>query len=395
MLTHATYDTSSAECRPACAVPIMVGQPNLPGLEELVGLIREVFEHRWLSNRGRLLRRLEDELSRMLDARHVIAVVNATTAIQLVARACGLTGEVVVPSFTFSATAQALTWIGLTPVFADIDPATATLTAATVEPVLSPRTSAILAVNLWGNVCPVEELAALADRHGVKLIIDSAQALGVTYHGRPVGVFGSAEVFSLHATKIVHACEGGLVVTNDDRLAATVRVMHSFGTDPSGVVSTIGTNAKMHEISAAMALAVLPSLGEVIEDNRHKHQLYRRCLTGVLGISLREPSPGTGSNYHYVVIEVDASTAGVTRDQVHEQLAARGIYTKAYFAPGCHMLPPYRCAPHLHTPRPVPYTEALAARVLCLPTGPAVTDTDVRTVTDAIAAIVAPVGRVA
>lgn len=394
-MTHAQHDTSSPECRPACAVPIMVGQPNLPVLDELIGLIGEAFEYRWLSNRGRLVRRLEEEVSRMLDARHVIAVVNATTAIQLVARACGLAGEVVVPSFTFSATAQALTWVGLTPVFADVDPATGTLTAATVEPVLSERTSAIVAVNLWGNVCPVDELAELAHRYGVRLIIDSAQALGVTYHGRPVGVFGAAEVFSLHATKIVHACEGGLVVTNDDTIAATVRAMHSFGADASGAVTTIGTNAKMHEISAAMALAVLPSLGEVIEGNRHKYELYRRCLTEVAGVSVREPSAGTGSNYHYVVIEVDASAAGVTRDQMHDQLAARGIYTKPYFAPGCHVLPPYRSAPHIHTPRPLPNTEALAARVLCLPTGPAVTDTEVRTVADAVAAIVSAVGRVA
>lgn len=387
--------TDSADDGLAFTEPIMVGRPNLPQLDVLTALIREALDNGWLSNQGPLLRRLEHKLGAVLGAAHVIAVVNATTAIQLVAKACELAGEVVVPSFTFPATAQAFTWIGLTPVFADIELNSATVTAATVEPLITDRTSAICAVATWGNVGPLEELSALASDYGIPLILDSAQALGVTYHGRQVGTFGTAEVISLHATKIVSACEGGLVVTNDDAIAERVRAMRSFGTNPSGKFTTVGTNAKMHEISAAMALAVLPSLGPVIAANRRKHTLYREYLTGVSGVVVREPSDGTASNYHYVVIEVDSAVAGIGRDELCERLAARNIHTKPYFAPGCHALEPYRTESAIHSPKPLPNTESLAARVLCLPTGPAVTDTDVASVAHTIASIVALAGRAA
>lgn len=377
--------TQTAPPGPA-STPVVLGRPNLPRVNDFTELIREAFSNQWLSNCGPLVRRLEDQLRELLEVRNVIAVVNATTAIQLLAKACRLGGEVVVPAFTFPATAQALTWIGLTPVFADVDPATATLTAATVEPLLNDRTSAIVAVNLWGNVGPIEELKQLARSAGVPLILDAAQALGVQYQGRCPAVLADAGVLSLHATKIVSACEGGLVVTDDDELAAQVRAMHNFGTTHGRVVS-IGTNAKMHEVSAAMALSVLPTLPQVIADNRRKHLLYRELLAELAGISIREPSAGTHSNYHYVVAEVEVGQGGVSRDRLQKRLQKNNIHTKAYFAPGCHVLPPYCERPRVHSPQPLPGTEALAARVLCLPTGPGVSDADIGRVCDAISEI--------
>jgi dTDP-4-amino-4,6-dideoxygalactose transaminase len=296
---------------------------------------------------------------------------NATVALEIVIRALGLTGEVIVPSFTFVATAHALQWQEITPIFCDIDPRTHNLDPARVERMLTPRTSGIIGVHLWGRACDVGALSELAARRGLKLLFDAAHAFGCSHGGRMIGGFGDAEVFSFHATKFFNSFEGGAVVTNDDGLAERIRLMKNFGFAGYDNVVYIGTNGKMSEVSAAMGLTGLESLDEFIDVNRRNYERYRQELEGVPGVSLLAYDEGERCNYQYVVLEIDEAGAGVTRDQLMEVLWAENVLARRYFYPGNHRMEPYRS----YFPNAgllLPETERLAGRVLVLPTGTAV-----------------------
>ena len=313
-------------------------------------------------------RRLAD----LLEVDYCVATSSATVGLQLVARALGLSGEVVMPSFTFVGTAHSLAWLGITPVFADIDPSTHNLDPAAAERALTSRTSAILAVHLWGCACDVDALGEIAAQHDIPLVLDAAHALGCTYRGRPIGGFGRAEVFSFHATKVAGAGEGGAVTTSDPELARRVRLMRNFGFSGYDRVTSLGTNAKMHELSAAMGLTSLDSLEQFIAVNRYNHEQYARELEDVPGIRIVPYLPGERQNYHYVVAEVTGSSL---RDTLIGALHAENVLARRYFAPGCHRMEPYR-----GTPVRLPATEVLSDRVLVLPTGTAITDQDIATI---------------
>ena len=362
---------------PAFDTPLHVGRPNLGDRARLDARIDEMFERRWLSNNGPFVQEFEERLQEITGAEHCIAMCNGTIALEVVVRALGLSGEVIVPSFTFVATAHALRWHGITPVFADADPDTHNLDPAAVEPLITPRTTAIVGVHLWGRGCDTDALEALARRHDLRLVFDAAHAFGASHDGRMIGRFGDAEIFSFHATKFVNAFEGGAVATDDAALAERVRLMNNFGFAGQDNVRTLGTNGKMSEMSAAMGLTSLESMDEIVAANRRNYHAYRRALKDIPGLHVSPYDEEERCNYQYVIVEVDEETCGLSRDDLVEVLSAENVLARRYFYPGCHRMEPY-CTEHPEVGERLPVTERLSNRLLALPTGTTVGQGDVK-----------------
>lgn len=368
---------------PSFAAPLHVGRPNITDQARFSELVEGLLERRWLTNDGPLVRELEERVAAHVGVRHCVATCNGTVALEIAIRALGLTGEVIVPSYTFIATAHALHWQGLTPVFADIDPRTHTLDPEAVQRAITPRTSGILGVHLWGRAAPVDDLQAIADEHGLPLLFDAAHAFSSTHRQRKIGRFGRAEVFSFHATKFFHSLEGGAIVTDDDDLAETMRLMRNFGFANEDEVIHPGTNGKMTEVCAAMGLANLPHVDRVREINRENHTAYTEALAEVPGVEVMQYDEAEDNNYQYVVLEVD-SRVGPSRDEMLRTLRAEKVLARRYFWPGCHNMMPYREL-YPDAASTLAQTEAVADRVLVLPTGDSVSVDDIEVIADILA----------
>lgn len=349
---------------PAFAEPVHVGRPNIGSREAFMQLAGEMFDRRWLSNHGPLVQQFEERIAQYLGVKHCVAMCNGTIALEIAIRALGMSGEVIVPSYTFIATAHALHWQGITPVFADIDPVTHNLDPDAVRSMITPRTSGIIGVHLWGRPAPVEALQAIADERGISLMFDSAHAFGCSDSGRRLGNFGRCEVFSFHATKVFNTFEGGAAVTNDDELAETMRLMRNFGFSGYDNVIHPGTNGKMPEVNAAMGLVNLDSLSAFVERNRINYSEYQRLLRGIDGVRLLPFDEANDPNYQYIVVQV----APELRDRIIAALHGERILARKYFWPGCHRMQPYRTlAPNAGLL--LPETEKVAAEVIVLPNG--------------------------
>jgi dTDP-4-amino-4,6-dideoxygalactose transaminase len=352
---------------PAFDDPLHVGRPNMGDRDAFMRHVGDIFDRRWLSNDGPLVQEFERRVADHLDVKHCVAMCNGTIALEIAIRALGLEGEVIVPAYTFVATAHALQWQGITPVFADIDPATHTLSPEAVRKMITPRTTGIIGVHLWGRAAPVEALEAVAAEHGLELMFDAAHAFTCTHGGRKIGNFGRCEVMSFHATKFFNSFEGGAVVTNDDELARTMRLMRNFGFSGLDQVSYPGTNGKMIEIAAAMGLVNLDAIDDVIAANRVNYRAYREALAGIPGVRVLEYDERERNNFQYIIMEV-APDCPVSRDVLIDALRAENILARRYFWPGCHKMEPYRSL-FPHAGLLLPATEAAAASVIVLPTG--------------------------
>lgn len=356
---------------PAFQEKLHVGRPNIGDRQRLLDRINDLLDRRWLTNNGPFVQELEQRIADLLGVKHCIAMCNGTVALEIAIRAIGLTGEVIMPAFTFIATAHALQWQEITPIFCDIDPSTHNIDPCRVEEMTTPRTSGIIGVHLWGRPCDVDALSEVAHDHDLRLLFDAAHGFGCSYKGRMIGNFGGVEVFSFHATKFFNTFEGGAVVTNDDELAARVRLMKNFGFAGYDNVIYIGTNGKMNEVSAAMGLTGLESLDEFIAVNYRNYKEYERQLEGMLGVQLVTHDETEKRNYQYIILEIDEAVTHVSRDQLVEILHAENVLARRYFYPGCHQMEPYRS--HFpHAGLLLPETEKLVNRVLSLPTGTAV-----------------------
>ena len=248
---------------------------------------------------------------------------------------------------------------------------------------ITPKTTGIMGVHLWGRPCDTERLEELASRRNLRLLFDASHALGVAHRGRMIGQFGDCEVFSFHATKFMNTFEGGAVVTNNDELARKIRLMKNFGFAGYDKVIYIGTNGKMPEVSAAMGLTNLESLEHFATINRRNHNLYAQGLDGLPGISLLSFAGSERSNFHYAVIEVDEAEASLSRDQLVKVLHAEQVLARRYFWPGCHKMEPYRSY-FPHAGLLLPHTEEVARRVIVLPTGTAIGPQEILGVCDII-----------
>ena len=366
----------------AFAERLHVGRPNIGDRSTLMQRMAGILDRRCLTNDGPLVREFEQAVAEFVDVRHCVATANGTLAFQIAIRAAGLEGEAIVSPLTFVATAHALRWQGITPVFCDVDPRTHNLDPARVEDLITERTSGIVGVHLWGRPCAIDELTALAERRGLALLFDAAHAFGCSHRGRMIGGHGNAEVLSFHATKFVNSFEGGAIVTDDGDLAERARLMRNHGFAGYDDVRSVGTNAKMSEASAAMGLTSLEARDDFYAANRDNYEAYRAGLEGVGGIELIAYEEAELCSRHYVVIEVDESAA-LSRDELQRVLWAENVLARRYFVPGCHRMEPYRSA-FAEAGRELPEAERLTDRLLALPTGTAVGPATVAVVSDLI-----------
>jgi len=367
-----------------------VGRPNVGSRETFLQLTREMFERAWFSNNGPLLHDFEQRIAAYLGVKHCVAMCNGTIALEIAIRAVGLTNEVIVPSYTFIATAHALYWQGITPVFADIDPRTQNLDPAAVLRMITPRTTGIIGVHLWGRPAPVEALQSIADEHGLRLMFDAAHAFGCSHGGRMIGAHGACEVLSFHATKFFNTFEGGAVVTGDDELAERMRLMRNFGFIGYDNVIHPGTNGKMIEVCAAMGLANLESIDAAIDANRRNYHAYREALAELPGITVLEYDESERNNFQYIVLEV-GDRCPVSRDGIVRALQAENILARKYFWPGCHKMSPYREL-YPHAGLVLPNTERVSERVVVLPTGMALPDGAVASIAEILRVLVREAG---
>jgi dTDP-4-amino-4,6-dideoxygalactose transaminase len=357
--------------QPVFIKPLHVGRPNIGDRAVLLARINDLLDRSWLTNNGPFVQEFEQRIAAFIDVKHCIAMCNATVALEIATRALELHGEVIVPSFTFIATAHSLQWQEITPVFCDVDPRTHNLDPFKVEEMITPRTTGIMGVHVWGRPCPVEALEEIAQRRGLKLMFDAAHAFGNSCQGRMIGNFGQAEVFSFHATKFFNTFEGGAVVTNDDDLAEKLRLMTNFGFAGYDNVIYVGTNGKMSEVSAAMGLTSFESLERFMAANRRNYLAYRAGLKDIPGIQLIAYNERECNNYQYIILEVDEEAAGISRDELVQVLHAENVLARRYFYPGCHEMEPYRSY-FPHAGLLLPETDRLTKRVMSLPTGTAV-----------------------
>jgi dTDP-4-amino-4,6-dideoxygalactose transaminase len=364
---------------PAFTDPLHVGRPNIGDRQRFFERLEETLETRWLSNNGPCVQLFEERLCERLGARYCVAVANGTLGLMLAARALGLRGEVIMPAFTFVGTPHALLWQGVTPVFCDIDPETYQMDPRGVESLITPRTTGILGVHLFGRTCDVDALEASARRRGLRLLFDAAHAVGCSIQGRPIGARGDAAVFSFHATKVLNSFEGGAIATDDGDLAEGLRLMRNFGFSDYDQVDCLGINAKLSEPAAAMGLVSLESLDKFLAVNRHNYESYQSTLADIPRIKLLVHDETEASNHHYVIAEVDGEQGGMSRDVLLAVLRAENILARRYFYPGCHRMEPYRSSPPWRDVR-LPNTERVAARVLALPTGTAIAQPDIEVI---------------
>jgi dTDP-4-amino-4,6-dideoxygalactose transaminase len=352
--------------------PLHVGRPNIPDKEAVLARIGEALDRGWLTNDGPLVRELEQRLADYLNVPHCIAMANGTVAMEVLARAMGLSGEVVVPAYTFIATAHAFAWMDIEPVFCDVDPITHTIDVASAEKRITSRTSAVVGVHLWGAACDVHALEAMAVRTNVSVIYDAAHALGASVGATRVGNFGTAEVFSFHATKFFNTFEGGAVTTRDVDLASRLRLLRNFGFAGYDNVIGLGTNAKLSEAHAAMGLSITDHLDDLLDRNAATWVHYAEALSNQPALRLLPMRDGYGSNYQYVVCEV-IKNAPLTRDQLLNVLWQENVRARRYFFPGCHRTHPYL----QRRQRALPVTELLSETVLVLPAGASMTKSQI------------------
>jgi dTDP-4-amino-4,6-dideoxygalactose transaminase len=370
---------------PMFAEPLHVGRPNIGDHERFLECARDILERGWLSNNGPVAQEFEQRIAQFLGVRHCVAMCNGTIALEIATRALDLKGEVIVPSYTFIATAHALQWQEITPIFADIDPATHNLDPAAVWRMITPRTTGILGVHLWGRPSPVKELQAIATEHGLRLMFDASHGFGCSHDATMLGNFGECEVFSFHATKFFNTFEGGAVVTNNDELAEKMRLMRNFGFSGYDNVIYPGTNGKMTEIAAAMGLTNLDHIPAFVDHNRRNFEQYRAGIAKIPGLTLLQYDEQERNNFQYIVLEV-APYFPVSRDAIVDALHAENVLARKYFWPGCHNMQPYK-AYYPNAGLVLANTVAVANRTIVLPTGTSVDTAAVDSILQILAAL--------
>lgn len=353
---------------PAFPNVLHVGTPNLGDVDRFQNLVGQAFDRRWFSNFGPIHDEFEKKIRGLIGAKYCLPVCNATIGLELVLQALDLKGEVILPSFTFIATAHAVKRSGFVPVFCDVNPVTHMISPSEIQKLINQRTSAILGVHLWGQTCQVMEIEQIAKSAALPVIYDAAHAFGVDVAGQSIADFGEAQVFSFHSTKFINAFEGGAIATHSKELYERLRLMANFGFAGYDRVEFLGTNAKMNEISAAMGLATLEKMEEIISVNRANLDLYKKLFSDIPGISFLKPDESSRSNFQYVVGIINPQQLGLTRDQLLEVLWAENVRVRRYFYPGCHRMEPYKSGCDDPSAR-LPVTRDLCEKVLVFPTG--------------------------
>ena len=342
--------------------PVAVTRSSLPPLEEYVEMIKPLWESAWLTNMGVYHRQFSEQLKNYLHTPNLELFVNGHMALELALQAMNLRGEVITTPFSFASTTHAIVRNGLTPVFCDINPVDYTIEADRLDSLITPRTSAIVPVHVYGHICDVEKIADIADRHHLKVIYDAAHAFGETYDGQGVGLFGDASMFSFHATKVFHSIEGGAVTFRDAALAPVLYELKNFGITGYESVDSVGANGKMNEFQAAMGILNLRRVDAEIKKRGALAARYRERLSGVSGIRFSPENPRIRYNYAYMPVVFDGYRKD--RDQVFAELAAHDIHARKYFYPCINS---YRCYRDRFDAAATPVAQRISRQVLTLP----------------------------
>ncbi len=312
---------------------ILVTQSSMPKLAEYMDEIKELWESRWLTNMGEKHRELQTKLQEYMCVDNIDLLTNGHMAIELTLQALNLSGEVITTPFTFASTTHAIVRNGLTPVFCDINPIDYTMDVRKLENLITDKTTAILPVHVYGNICNIEEIDRIARKYDLKVIYDAAHTFGEKYKGKGIGMFGDASCFSFHATKVFNTIEGGAVCYRDKELGERLYNLKNFGIRGPEVVESVGANAKMNEFCAAMGICNLRYIDEEISKRKAVVTRYREHLEGIDGLQLNPIQKDVVSNYAYFPVVFDERIFGVSRNEVAEKLADQGVLTRKYFYP--------------------------------------------------------------
>lgn len=348
---------------------IFVTQPSMPPLDEYVEYLKEIWESKWLTNNGKFHRQLEKELCDYLGVKYVSLFSNGTLALLTALQALRITGEVITTPYSFVATSHALWWNNIKPVFSDIEPVTLNLDPEKIEAAITPLTTAILAVHVYGNPCNTDRIKEIADTYGLKVIYDACHTFGVKVKGVPVLNFGDLSVMSFHATKVYNTFEGGAIICHDEAMKKRIDLLKNFGFAGETTVIAPGINAKMNEVQAAFGLLQLKYVDEAIAKRKKIFSYYKQHLAGIKGVTYMDEMPGVEHCYSYFPIFINEAEFGRNRDYVYEELKKINVYTRRYFYPLISQFPAYRGLESA-APGKMHVAEKVTEEVLCLPIYP-------------------------
>ena len=364
------------DCRTMNKDIITVTSPLLPNLDEFTDSLKEIWESKWITNNGQFHQKLEAALAEYLKVPYVSLFTNGTLPLLTALQALRITGEVITTPYSFVATTHALWWNGIKPVFVDIDPSTGNIDPQRIEAAITPRTTAILPVHVYGKPCDTEAIQSIADKYGLKVIYDAAHAFGVEVNGESLLNAGDMSTLSFHATKVFNTIEGGAMVMHDEKTKQRIDYLKNFGFANEVEVVGPGINSKMDEIRSAYGLLNLKQVDAAIAARQKVAVAYREALRNVDGISFWDDMPGVRHNYSYFPIFVDAEKYGMTRDELYMKMKDQGVWGRRYFYPLISEFSTYR---GLESSRPenLPNAHMMADTVICLPMHHALTEAEI------------------
>jgi len=345
---------------------ILVTSPLLPDLKDFTSYLEKIWRRKWLTNQGQYHEELEKALCEYLGVKHLNLFSNGTLALITALQALHISGEVITTPYSFVATTHSLWWNNIKPVFVDIDPDTLNMDPKKIEAAITPATTAIMPVHVYGNPCNVEEIERIADIYGLRVIYDAAHAFGVKQNGASILNYGDLSILSFHATKVYSTVEGGAIVCHDKKMKQRIDFLKNFGFADETTVVAPGINAKMNEVQAAFGLLSLKIVDEAIERRKKLAEIYRKDLSGVTGISMLPEFPDIQHNYGYFPILVNEQEYGMSRDALYETMKRHNIYGRRYFYPLISDFPTYRGLPSAQ-PENLPVAARVASQVICLP----------------------------
>lgn len=358
---------------------IMVTRAGLPEFEEYIEEIKDLWDSHWITNMGQKHKKLEQALLDYLSLDNISLFTNGHLALELLIQAMALTGEVITTPFTFVSTTHAIVRNKLTPVFCDIREDNYTIDADKIEQLITPKTTAIVPVHVYGNICDVEKIAEIARIYDLKVIYDAAHAFGESYKGISIGNFGEASVFSFHATKVFNTIEGGAATFREKMIGEKLYKLKNFGIASEEIVNGVGLNAKMNEFQAAMGLCNLRHLDSNMEERKHRVMRYRDNLSSIAGIKICEYPEDVESNYAYFPVIIDEQEYGCTRNEVYDELRKNHIFARKYFYPLTNSL---TCYKGQFDVQQTPAAKHISERVLTLPLYPDLAIEDVDRICD-------------
>ena len=362
---------------------ITVTSPLLPNLDEFTDSLKEIWESKWITNNGQFHQKLEAALAEYLKVPYISLFTNGTLPLLTALQALRITGEVITTPYSFVATTHALWWNGIKPVFVDIDPSTGNIDPQKIEAAITPRTTAILPVHVYGKPCDTEAIQAIADKYGLKVIYDAAHAFGVEVNGESLLNAGDMSTLSFHATKVFNTIEGGAMVMHDEKTKQRIDYLKNFGFANEIEVVGPGINSKMDEVRSAYGLLNLKQVDAAIAARQKVAVAYRKALRNVDGISFWDDMPGVRHNYSYFPIFIDAEKYGMTRDELYMKMKDQGVWGRRYFYPLISEFSTYRGLESSRSEN-LPNAHMMADTVICLPMHHALREEEINRIIDCI-----------